>query len=112
MPPEFTDLAKWLACGLVGLIAFFLRRSIERVESDLLGKADKEYMTREIEGLKMELKETREARERDIERIERVNSEKMAELSAQLRDRLNSIESHIDSKFNMVIQAIRQARGE
>lgn len=112
MPQDFIEPAKWLAGFAVGLIAWFARKSIERVETDLSSKADKSHMEREIEGLKMELKESREARERDIARIERVSAEKFAEFSESMRDRLNSLERNMSEKLTMVLQAIKSNNPE
>lgn len=112
MPPEMIESAKWLGGILIGLIAWLARKSIERVENDLSNKADKSHMEREIEGLKMELKESREARERDIARIERVSAEKFAEFSESMRDRLNSLERNMSEKLTMVLQAIKSNKPE
>lgn len=107
MLPDFIEPAKWLAGIAVGLIAWFARKSIDRVETDLLNKADKTHMDREIAELKMELKESREARERDIARIERVSAEKFAEFSESIRDRLNSMERNMTNQITMVLQAVK-----
>lgn len=110
--PETFDIGKTVAYGLVAAIVWFARRSLARVENDLSAKADKSHMEREIEGLKMELKETREARERDMERIERTSAEKFSEFSESMRDRFNSMERNMDSKLDMIMQAIRSIRRE
>lgn len=110
MPPEMIESAKWLGGILIGLIAWLARKSIERVENDLSNKADKSHTDREIEGLKMELKESREARERDIERIERTSAEKFAEFSESMRDRLNSMERNVSNQIAMVLQAIKSTK--
>ncbi len=107
MPPELIESAKWLGGLAIGLIAWFARKSLERVEHDLSNKADKSHTDKEIEGLKMELKESREARERDIERIERTSAEKFAEFAESMRDRMNSMERNVSSQIAMVLQAIR-----
>lgn len=94
------DILKYLAAGAVALIVWFLRREIEKVGADLASKADKEHMQREIGDLKMELKESREARERDMERIERTNAEKFAEFSASVKDRLGAMERNMENSIS------------
>lgn len=108
MTPELIDTAKFLAAIAVAVIGWFLRREINQVGTDLRGKADKDHMQREIEGLKMELKETREARDRDLERVERTNSEKFAEFTASVRDRLGTMERNVDAKLDMILQVVKQ----
>lgn len=106
------DIVKFLAYGAVGLIAWFLRREIDKVGTDLASKADKEHMQREIEGLKMELKESREVRERDLERLERTSAEKFAEFTASVRDRLSAMERNMEGKLDMIVTLINQIRKE
>lgn len=123
MTPEIIDAAKWLAALAVGVIGWFLKREIDRVGSDLTNKADKDHMQREIERLGMELKESRDARERDVERLERAQSEKLAEFSASVRDRLTAMERNVadrigamredmGGKLDMIMQVMNQIRKE
>lgn len=123
MTPEFNNPVEWLAGLAVGLIAFFAKRELNRVSADLANKADKDQMQRELEGVKMDLKETREARERDIERLERAQAEKLAEFSASMRDRLTTMERNVNDKINgmredmsgkldMIMQVMRDLRKE
>lgn len=122
-PTDIFDAVKWLGGILLAVIAYLGKREIEKVGSDLASKADKDHMQREIEGLKMELKESRDRRDADIERMERASSEKFAEFTASVRDRLSVMERNVDSKldmfssamgdkFDMVMQAIGQIRKE
>lgn len=111
-PTDIFDAAKWLLGVVFAVIAFLLRRELDRVGSDLAGKADKEQMQREIEGLKMELKESREVRERDLERLERTSAEKFAEFTASVRDRLSAMERNMEGKLDMIVTLINQIRKE
>lgn len=107
-PEDITalDVAKFLGGIAVVVIGFFMRREIDKVGADLASKADKEHMQREIEGLKMELKETRDRRDADIERMERASAEKFAEFTASVRDRLGVMERNVDSKLDMISSAM------
>lgn len=107
-PEDITalDVAKFLGGIAVVVIGFFMRREIDKVGADLASKADKEHMQREIEGLKMELKETRDRRDADIERMERASAEKFAEFTASVRDRLSVMERNVDSKLDMISSAM------
>lgn len=122
-PENLFDAAKYLAAMAVALIAWFLKREVDRVGVEISAKADKDHMQREIEGLKMELKESRDARERDIERLERAQSEKLAEFSASMRDRLTAVERNVNEKItatredlsgklDMIMQVMNQLRKE
>lgn len=111
-PTEIFDAAKWLGGIVLAVVAFFIRRELEKVGTDLAGKADKEHMLREIEGLKMELRDTRDARDRDLERVERVNAEKFAEFTASVRDRLSTMERNVDTKLDMILSVMRDLRKE
>lgn len=122
-PTDIIDAAKWLGGIALAVIAFFLRRELDKVGSDLAGKADKEHMQREIEGLKMELKESQNARERDMERLERAQSERLSEFQAGMRDRLTAMERNVNDKItgmredvsgklDMIMQVINQLRKE
>lgn len=131
MLPEFTidgsTVTQGIAYGAVMLIVWFAKRNLTRIESDVSNKADKDHMEREIEGLKMELKETRVAaaseRERDIERLERAQAEKFAEFSSSMKDRLTTMERNVGErigamredmggKLDMIMQVINQLRKE
>lgn len=123
MTPEILDAAKWLGGLAVAVIGWFLKREIDKVGVDLANKADKDHMQREIERLGMELKDSRDARERDIERLERAQSEKLAEFSASVRDRLTAMERNVGDrigamrddmggKLDMIMQVIRDIRKE
>lgn len=108
MTPDITpaDIVKFLGAVAIAVIAWFLRREIDRVGADVAGKADKDHMQREIEGLKMELKETREARQRDMERLERTNAERFAEFSASVRDKLSTLERNVDAKLDAMGRSV------
>lgn len=123
MTPEFNNPVEWLAGLAVGLIAFFAKRELNRVSADLANKADKDQMQRELEGVKMELKETRDARDRDIERLERAQAEKMAEFTESMRDRMTAMERNVadrissmredvGGKLDMIMQVMNQIRKE
>lgn len=112
MTPEFVDAAKFLGVLAIAVIGWFLRREIDKVGADLSNKADKDHMQREIEGLKMELRDTRDARDRDLERVERVNAEKFAEFTASVRDRLSTMERNVDTKLDMILAVMRDLRKE
>lgn len=123
MTPEFNNPVEWLAGLAVGLIAFFAKRELNRVSADLANKADKDQMQRELEGVKMELKETRDARDRDIERLERAQAEKMAEFTESMRDRMTAMERNVaerigsmredvGGKLDMIMQVMRDLRKE
>jgi len=106
------DILKYLAAGAVALIVWFLRREIEKVGADLASKADKEHMQREIGDLKMELKEARDRRDGDLERIERVNAEKFSDFTASMRDRITSMERAMNDKLDTILEVMRQVRKE
>jgi len=123
MTPEFNNPVEWLAGLAVGLIAFFAKRELNRVSADLANKADKDQMQRELEGVKMELKESRDARDRDIERLERAQAEKMAEFTESMRDRMTAMERNVaerigsmredvGGKLDMIMQVMRDLRKE
>lgn len=114
MTPDITpaDIVKFLGAIAIAVIAWFLRREIDKVGSDLANKADKDHMQRELERLSMELKETRDRRDSDIERMERTSSEKFAEFSASMRDRITSMERAMNDKLDTILEVIRQVRKE
>ena len=126
MTPETIDIAaeawnaaKWLGGFLVGLIVWLGKRELTQVTTGLSNKADKEHVQRENEGLKMEIKELREARERDAEsrqrdyeRMERTNAERFDTLATFVRDKFGSLERNVDQKFDMILQSINQIRKE
>lgn len=109
---EVIDAAKYLGGLLIGVVFWFLRREIDKVGADLASKADKEHMQREIGELKVELKETRDARERDMERLERTNAEKFAEFTASIRDRITTMERNVDGKLDMILKVMDGLRKE
>lgn len=110
MTPE--EITKYLAVGLVAIIFWFLRREINKVGTDLANKADKDHMQRELERLTMELKESRDRRDSDMERVERTNAEKFAEFTASVRDRLGTMERNVDAKLDMILTVVKQIRKE
>lgn len=96
-----------------GFLAWLGKREIERVGIELANKADKEQakadkddLQRQVEGLNMQLKETRDRRDADIERMERASAEKFAEFTASVRDRLGVMERNVDSKLDMISTAM------
>lgn len=120
MTPETVDIAaelysaaKWLGGGLVGLIVWFLKKEINQNNAALERKADKEQVQgmleqaqRDNEGLKMELKELRDRRDVDLERIERANAERFAAFSESMRDRISTMERNVDGKLDMLNSAM------
>lgn len=113
------EITKYLAAGFIAIIFWFLRREITKVGIDLANKADKEQtradresMQREVERLTMELKETRDRRDTDMERLERTNSEKFAEFTASVRDRLGTMERNVDAKLDMILTVVKQLSKE
>jgi hypothetical protein len=87
------------ATGAVGLIAWFAQRNLARIETDVSLKADKEHMEKEIEALREDLRESRAAHALADARIERANSEKLAELTSDMRDRMGSMERNMDARI-------------
>lgn len=127
MLPDFTvdgpTLTQIVAYGLVGALAWLAQKNLSRIELDVTSKADKESTEKEIEGLKMGLKEARETRERDVERMERASSEKFAEFSTAMRDRITSMERNVNDrivsmrddmghKLDMILQVVDRGRKE
>lgn len=110
LPIDPVDIIKWLAGVAVTAFGVLLTRNINRVESDIEKKADSAHMVREIQRLESQLQESRDARERDIERIERASSEKFSEFSEAMRDRLNSLERNIDQRLTLILQAVSSER--
>lgn len=109
MTPEditVVDIVKFVGVLGAAIIGYFMKRELDKVGVDLAAKADKDHMQREIEGLKMELKETRDARQRDMERLERTNAEKFAEFSASVRDRLGTMERNVDAKLDAMSRSV------
>lgn len=115
MTPEditLADVVKTVVGMGVTFIVYLVKREIDRVGVELANKADKEHMQRELSELKMELKETREAKERDMERLERANAERFAEFNASIRDRITTMERNFDSKLDMIMDMIGRLRKE
>lgn len=123
MTPEILSAAQWSIGGLIGLILWFIKREINQVNEAVARKADKEQMQRENEVLKMDLKELRDRRDSDLERIERANAERFNTFSESMRDRLSTMERNVDAKLDMiksdmsdkldmVMDAIKQVRKE
>lgn len=107
MQPEVVDVAKWLAGILVLVLGWFLRHAHAQIEVGLASKADKEAMSREIESLRMELKDSRETRERELERLERMYDGKITAMAGELRSRMDSMEKNVDAKLDMLMEMIR-----
>lgn len=121
MLPDFTidgmTIAQSIAYGAVVVIAGLAHRSWARIEKDVSMKADKELMEREIEALKADLKDARDARERDTDRLERASAEKFSEFSSAMRDRIGVMERNVEDrvaslredvghKLDMILQLI------
>lgn len=114
MQPEFTvdtaTIVYGIAAAVVGLLAWFAQRNLTRIESDVSMKADKEHMEREISLLQSDLKEAREARERDNDRIERAGAERFTEFSSAMRDRINIMERNVEQKLDLILQMMERRK--
>lgn len=110
MSPELIDAGKWLGGILVAVCGWLMQRNINRVETDIQSKADKEHMTREIERLEVALQDTQKSRERDRQDIERASTERFNSFENSIRDRLSSLERNVDAKLDMILEFVRQGR--
>lgn len=108
LQPEFIEAAKWLGAILVGALGWFLRQERAKINRDLESKADKASMALEIQALRGELKEARETREKDIDRLERMHDGKITAMANELRARMESMEKSMDGKLDMLLEMMRQ----
>ncbi len=110
MPIEFAissdNIAYGVATGVAGIIAWYARRHVSRVDTDISAKADKAYMDREIqvlgreiERLNSQLEAVNDAHQQDKVRIERVNAEKHAEFASAMRDRFSTLEANLNERI-------------
>lgn len=95
----------WVAAtflvSVTALIAWLASNRIKRIETDIAMKADKEHMTGEIEGLRSELRESR-----DQER--RASAERFSEFSTSIKERMVSMEHNLEAKLDMVLRFIEK----
>lgn len=96
------QFAYWLGGIMAAVIGFFFNRHIARVEAGLDDKANKS----EIAELRQELKETRDMRERDVERMDRLGNERYSEMQAAFNQRIADLERHLNEKLNLILRAV------
>lgn len=98
------QFAYWLGGIMAAVIGFFFNRHIARVEAGLDDKANKS----EIAELRQELKESREVRERDMERMDRLGNERYAELQQMFNQRIGDMERHLNEKLSLILRAVEK----
>lgn len=107
MPLDANTLVEVIPYGLVIVAAYFIKRTHAKIESDIEKKADKVSLTKEIDRLNMELTKVEEARERDMQRMERISTERIDTIKESINSRLDSMERGINDKLKMMMEILR-----
>lgn len=112
---EHLEPSTYLGGLLIAVIGWFARKELATISQELAMKADKEAMEREIaalltqgEALRSELRDARETRERDIERLERMYDGKITAMANQLQERMNGLERNLETKMDMLLKMLTQ----